>query len=80
MRIYFARHGESQANLLQEISNRGIRHGLTPKGRAQADALAVGLDGQKIVQIYSSPLLRAVETSAIVAGRSLRDKPGFMRI
>jgi broad specificity phosphatase PhoE len=69
MRIYFARHGESHANLLKEISNRGMRHGLTSKGRAQAQALAGGLDGQKITQIYSSPLLRAVETSAIVAKR-----------
>jgi len=27
MRITFTRHGESQANLLREISNRGLRHG-----------------------------------------------------
>ncbi len=37
MRIYLIRHGESQANLLHEISNRGLRHGLTPKGREQAE-------------------------------------------
>jgi broad specificity phosphatase PhoE len=79
MRIFFARHGESQANLLHEISNRGIpaqqppqvlaRHGLTSKGRAQAGALAGGLEGRKIAQVYSSPLLRAIETSQIVARR-----------
>ncbi len=69
MRIYFARHGESQANLRHEISNRGLRHGLTSNGCAQAQALTAGLEGRGITQIYSSPLLRAIETSAIVAER-----------
>lgn len=69
MRIYFARHGESQANLLHEISNRGLRHGLTRRGREQAEALAQQLQGVQIRQIYSSPLLRAIETTVIVANR-----------
>ncbi|MGE5221573.1 MAG: histidine phosphatase family protein [Omnitrophica WOR_2 bacterium] len=69
MRIYFTRHGESQANLLHEISNRGLRHGLTARGQEQAAALAQQLQGQPITLIYSSPLLRAVETSAILAER-----------
>src|SRR6476646_8171101 len=43
MKLYFVRHGESEANLLREISNRGTRHGLTAKGRAQATALAQSL-------------------------------------
>lgn len=67
MRIYFARHGESQANLLHEISNRGLRHGLTPKGRRQAQALAERLQEIPITRIYSSPILRAIETSFILA-------------
>jgi broad specificity phosphatase PhoE len=69
MRIYFARHGESQANLLHEISNRGLRHGLTRKGREQAAALADRLRDQRITHIYSSPLLRAIETTVIAANR-----------
>jgi broad specificity phosphatase PhoE len=69
MRIYFARHGESQANLLHEISNRGLRHGLTRKGREQAVALAKRLQHRPIAQIYSSPALRAIETSVILANR-----------
>lgn len=68
MRIYFVRHGESQANLLREISNRGLKHGLTEKGRQQAEALARRLKGIPIQRIYTSPLLRAVETSQILAG------------
>jgi len=67
MRIYFARHGESQANRLCEISNRGLRHGLTLQGREQALTLAHRLHGLPIARIYSSPILRAIETSVIVA-------------
>ena len=37
--LYFVRHGESEANLLHEFSNRGLKHGLTDKGRRQAAAL-----------------------------------------
>jgi broad specificity phosphatase PhoE len=69
MRIYFARHGESQANILHEISNRGLRHPLTPRGREQAALLADQLQGSPIIPIYSSPLLRALETAVILAGR-----------
>ena len=68
MKLYFARHGESQANVLREISNRGLRHPLTPTGRAQAAALAARLQGLPITRIYSSPVLRAIETSVILAG------------
>lgn len=69
MRIYFVRHGESKANVLHQISNRGLRHGLTAKGRQQAEALAQRLRGHAITRIYSSPLLRAIETSVIIANR-----------
>lgn len=69
LRLHFARHGESQANLLHEVSNRGLRHPLTPKGRTQAVALAERLQPLCITRVYSSPLLRAIETSVIVADR-----------
>ena len=69
MRIYFTRHGESQANLLHEISNRGLRHGLTLKGREQAAMLAERLQGTPITRVFSSPVLRAIETSVILANR-----------
>ena len=67
MKLYFVRHGESQANILHQISNRGLVHGLTRKGREQAVALARRLQDRSITRLYSSPLLRAVETSIIVA-------------
>jgi len=69
MRIYFARHGESQANVLRRISNRGLVHPLTLKGREQTEALARQLQGRPISHVYSSPLLRAIETSIILANR-----------
>ncbi len=69
MRIYFTRHGESQANLLHEISNRGLRHGLTRQGREQAEALARRLKGRPIARVYASPVLRAIETGILLAHR-----------
>lgn len=69
LRIYFIRHGESHANVLRQISNRGLVHGLTHRGREQASALADRLRDCAITRIYTSPVLRAVETSIIVAGR-----------
>ncbi len=67
MRIHFVRHGESQANVRREIANRGLQHPLTRQGRAQAQALAAALREHPIERVYSSPLLRALETSVVVA-------------
>jgi broad specificity phosphatase PhoE len=67
MKLYFARHGESEANLLRVISNRGNQFGLTPQGRRQAAILAQSLKAVPVTAIYSSPLLRAVETADILA-------------
>lgn len=67
MRIYFSRHGESEANLLHEHANRGFKYGLTETGRAQAATLAATLDGVAVARIYCSPLQRAVETAEIVS-------------
>jgi len=69
MRIYFSRHGESQANRMHEISNRGLCHPLTRTGRAQAHALAERLRETPVSYIYSSPTLRALETTIILANQ-----------
>ena len=60
MRIYFSRHGESEANLLHEHANRGFKYGLTETGRAQTAALSARLENVPLARIYSSPLKRAV--------------------
>ena len=67
MRLYFTRHGESEANILREISNRGYRHGLTERGRSQASDLAGKMRQAGAVRIYTSPLQRAVETAQILS-------------
>ena len=67
MKLYFVRHGESEANLLRVVSNRGSVHGLTEKGRQQAASLGKSLAQSGINAIYSSPLLRATQTAAILS-------------
>ncbi|MEJ5311226.1 MAG: histidine phosphatase family protein [Anaerolineae bacterium] len=67
MKIYFTRHGESEANLLWEHSNRGFKHPLTEKGRVQANALARKLDGIVVTWLFASPIMRAVQTAEILS-------------
>lgn len=67
MKLYFTRHGESEANTRRIISNRDLPYPLTETGRQQALALAHRLDGKSITRIYSSPIPRARETAEIVS-------------
>lgn len=67
MTLYFARHGESEANVLRVMSNRDIPHGLTPTGRDHARWLADAVSGAGLAHIYASPIPRARETAQIVA-------------
>jgi broad specificity phosphatase PhoE len=67
MKLYFVRHGESEANVLRVISNRGWVHPLTEKGRQQARDLAEKLRDAGVVKIYTSPLQRAVQTAEILS-------------
>lgn len=69
MRIYFARHGQSEANLLRVISNRDLPHGLTDLGRQQAAQLADRLAGAGITHLFASPVLRAAQTGEILSAR-----------
>jgi probable phosphoglycerate mutase len=68
MKLYFVRHGESEANVLHVISNRETPHGLTLLGRQQANTLANSLRNVPITTIFSSPILRARQTAEILAG------------
>jgi broad specificity phosphatase PhoE len=67
MRLYFSRHGESEANVGRVFSNGLGIHGLTKTGRQQAAELADHLRGTPFAALYCSPILRAVQTAAIVA-------------
>lgn len=67
MKLYFVRHGESTANLLREFSNSGFKHPLTEMGVEQAHQLKDSLGGLQIAKIFSSPVMRAVQTAQILA-------------
>ena len=67
MKFHFVRHAESDANLSAEFSNSGNKHPLTAEGMAQVHSLAGRLAGLKVERIYSSPVLRAVQTAQILA-------------
>jgi len=69
MNIIFVRHGESEANVHNIISNTGYIHGLTEKGKIQAYSIALKLKEKYTdsVKIFSSPLKRADETSRIIS-------------
>ena len=71
MKLYFVRHGESEANTRHVISNRESPFGLTDLGRQQANSLADRLKDIPITAIFSSPVLRARETADILS-QSLR--------
>jgi len=67
MRIYFVRHGESDANVLRVISNRNLPHGLTERGQQQVEDLAKVISRISFRQLFSSPVLRAVQTAEILS-------------
>jgi broad specificity phosphatase PhoE len=66
--FHLVRHGE---HLLQSrlAAGRTPGIGLSPKGRAEAAAVAERLAGERIDAIYASPLDRARETAEIIGGR-----------
>jgi broad specificity phosphatase PhoE len=67
--VYLARHGESDWNAANRFQGHSDRP-LTELGRRQAEALAELVVAQKVDAIYSSPLIRALETARIVAART----------
>ena len=67
MKLYFIRHGESEANVQHVISNLESPYELTETGKQQAQALAKSLRDIQLTAIYSSPVLRARQTADIVS-------------
>lgn len=57
--LYLARHGEATSD----------QSGLTTGGRRQAELLGERLSARPITKIHHSPLARAAETAAIIAGQ-----------
>lgn len=67
--IYLLRHGATASNLLvpYRLQGRCSNLPLDDRGREQARRAAVALAGLRCAAVYSSPLLRALETAQIVA-------------
>ncbi len=64
--IYLIRHGQTELNHLKLIQGRSD-HPLNEKGIAQARVAAEKLNAVSFDAVYSSPLIRAVQTAKIVA-------------
>lgn len=67
MKIYLMRHGETDANKSKVLQGQ-LDHPLNDSGRQQARAAAKELKGITFDKIYSSPLVRAVETGELASG------------
>jgi len=65
MKLYFARHGETDSNLQRRVV--GFNDQLTHNGRLQAQRLAERLAKEQIELVIASPHLRTRETAGIVA-------------
>src|SRR5262249_36181982 len=62
MECWLVRHGESTWNSVNRFQG-GLDAPLSPRGRAQAAALAAGLASTRFHALYTSPLSRARETA-----------------
>jgi broad specificity phosphatase PhoE len=67
MRLILGRHGETESNRERLALGREDVP-LNEKGRLQAAALAASLRGLPVAAVYSSPLVRALDTARAIAG------------
>lgn len=65
IRILLIRHGETDWNRLHRFQGRSDLS-LNQEGRDQVRALALTLKDETFTAIYSSPLMRAIETARII--------------
>ncbi len=65
--IYIARHGETEYNRQGKMQGRGIDIPLNRTGRLQARAISEVLQDKSLDYIFSSSLMRSVETAEIIA-------------
>ena len=73
LRLYIARHGETDWNVQHRLQGWTDRP-LDETGRKQAAALAESLKGVHIDAIYSSTLSRSRDTAQTVAGKTMTVK------
>ena len=67
LKFYFIRHGESEANSLNLLSNNpDSPYGLTVNGRRQTESAAAKIRGIEFTEFHTSPTPRALETASIL--------------
>lgn len=67
-RLYLVRHGATTVSAEDRFAG-AVEVPLSPEGRKQAARLGERLATERIDAIYTSPLMRAVETARLVAGQ-----------
>lgn len=70
LQIWFVRHAESEINVaggVHSVADAGVSYPLTKRGMEQAAAFAQAHASTPIVAIYTSTLLRAIQTSDALA-------------
>ena len=65
MRIYLVRHGETEWNRVRRFQGRSNLP-LNKEGIKQVKALALALKNKPLTAIYTSPLIRALETARLI--------------
>jgi len=65
--VMLMRHGEAENNVQHIVAGRTSEYHLTEKGRLQVRSTAEKLKDLSIDAIYTSPVIRTVETSQIVS-------------
>lgn len=64
--LFIVRHGETEYNRLNRLQGRGVDKSLNETGTRQARALQSHFAGHAIDTVYTSSLVRSVETARIV--------------
>ncbi len=81
--LFLIRHGENDWTKRGALAGRTPCVALNEKGRKQAQQLAERLKAQPISAVYSSPLLRCLETAQPLAGAlnlSVSIEPGILEV
>ena len=81
--LFLIRHGENDWVDSGKLAGRTPGVHLNEKGHTQSQALAERLKTQPISAIYSSPLVRCMETAQPLAdalGLTVREEPGVLEV
>lgn len=82
LELYLIRHGQSEGNLERDNSKLTLKEAndpyLTEKGLHQAEKLGEALSEIDFDAVYSSALLRAVQTAAETVKRQSEEKPLYI--